>query len=99
METTIKNSTEPAIVGQTVLGSELSRSIMEATGRFEFVKEEPEFNMITFWDNNLENEYIIKSDWTLKKLMQWITNFYSKDYMKLGEWNAQRKMRIALGLD
>jgi hypothetical protein len=83
----------------TKLGAELSVSIMEATGRFEFVKEEPEMNLITFWDNHWEKEYSIRNDWTLEKLMQWITNFYSKEFLWKGEQKAQRIMRIALGLD
>lgn len=99
METTIQNSTNPAIVGYTVLGTELTRSIMEATGRFEFVKEDSEMNMLTFWDNHWEKEYSIKTNWTLDKLIQWITNFYAEDYERRGEQKAQRKMRSALGLD
>lgn len=99
METIIKNKIEPAIDTHTVLGTELSRSIMEATGRFEFVKEEPELNMLTFWDNRWEKGHIIRNDWTLEKLMQWITDLYSEDFMLQGERKAQRKMRMALGLD
>lgn len=99
METTIQNSTNPAIAVDTVLGTGLSRSIMEATGRFEFVKEDSEMNMLTFLDNHWEKEHSIRNDWTLEKLMQWITNFYSEDFLWQGERKAQRKMRMALGLD
>jgi hypothetical protein len=83
----------------TVLGTELSRSIMEATGRFEFIKEESELKMLIFWDFHKEIEYSIQSDLTLEKLMKWITNLYSEDFLWRGEWKAQRKIRIALGLD
>jgi hypothetical protein len=55
--------------------------------------------MVTFWDNNWEKEHSIRNDWTLEKLMQWITNFYSEDFLWQGEQKAQRKMRTALGLD
>jgi hypothetical protein len=85
--------------GNMLLSVGLSRQIMEATGRFQFVKEEPEMNMMTFWDNLWENEHNIKTDWTLEKLMQWIINFYTEDYEWRGEQKAQRKMRSALGLE
>jgi len=96
-EATINNET-PAI-GNVLLSAGLSRQIMEATGRFQFVKEEPEMNMMVFWDNCWEKEYSIKTDWTLEQLIQWIINFYSEDYEWRGEQKAQRKMRLALGLD
>jgi hypothetical protein len=83
--------------GNMLLSAGLSRQIMEATGRFQFVKEEPELSIMTFWDNCWEKEYSIKTDWTLEKLMQWITNFYAEDYEWRGE--QKRKMRSALGLD
>lgn len=95
----MQNSTKPAIAVDTVLDTVLSRSIMEATGRFEFVKEEPELKMLTFWDNRWEKEYSIRNDWTLEKLIQWITNFYSEDFLWQGEQKAQRNIRKALGLD
>jgi hypothetical protein len=97
METTIKNSTKPAIAVDTVLGTGLSRSIMEATGRFEFIKGDDE--TMIFFDNHWEREKSISPKWTLGKLMQWITNFYSEDFLWQGEQKAQRKMRTALGLD
>lgn len=85
--------------GNILLSAGLSRQIMEATGRFQFVNEEPEMNMMTFLDNCWENEHSIKTNWTLDKLIQWITNFYAEDYEWRGEQKAQRKMRSALGLD
>jgi len=97
METTIQNSTKPAIAVDTVLGTELSRSIMEATGRFEFIKGDDE--IMIFWDNHREQGKSISPKWTLGKLMQWITNFYSEDFLWQGELEAQRKMRTALGLE
>lgn len=97
METTIQNSTNPAIAVDTVLGTGLSRSIMEATGRFEFIKGDDE--TMIFWDNHWEQEKSISPKWTLGKLMQWITNFYSEDFLWQGEQKAQRKMKTALGLD
>jgi hypothetical protein len=97
METTHQNSTKSAISVDTVLGTWLSRSIMEATGRFEFINGNDE--IMIFWDNCWEQEKTISSKWTLGKLMQWITNFYSEDFLWQGEQKAQRKMRTALGLD
>lgn len=82
-----------------MLSAGLSRQIMEATGRFEFVKEDPETSIMTFWDNCWEKEYSIGADWTLEELMRWITNFYAEYYERRGELKAQRKMRSALGLD
>ena len=111
----VKNCSMPAVVGQNeqlicpdcrqkddvnnMLSAGLSRQIMEATGRFEFVKEDPETSIMTFWDNCWEKEYSIGADWTLEQLMRWITNFYAEDYEWRGELKAQRKMRSALGLD
>lgn len=94
-----KNGTDLNIVSNTVLGAKLSRSIMEATGRFEFINEDPESSTLIFWDNHWERDQIIRNDWTLEKLIKWITNFYSEDFMWQGEQKAQRKMRTALGLD
>ena len=76
----------------------LYRSIMEATGRFEFVKEKSS-GILIFWDNYWENEYSIRTDWPLDKVIQWITNFYSEDFCQRGEEKARRKFRAALGLD
>jgi len=88
-----------AELSNIILTNELSRQIMEATGRFEFVKEEPELNMMIFWDNCWEKEHSIKTNWTLNKLIQWIIDFYAEDYAWRGEQKAQRKMKSALGLD
>lgn len=87
------------IEGNTVLGTELISSIMEATGRFEFVKEEIEFNRLTFWDHHWEEQLHIKNDLTLKELMEWIVNLYSKDFLSRGEQNVQWRIRKALGLE
>lgn len=97
--TNVQNSTSPTNDGNMLLSVELSRRIMEATGRFEFVKEDPEASIMTFWDNYREKEYNIGAHWTLEELMRWITNFYAEDYEWRGELKAQRKMRMALGLD
>lgn len=99
MDTNVQVSNSAQIAQNCLLSAELSRQIMEATGRFQFVKEEPEMNMMVFWDNCWEKEYSIKTDWNLEKLIQWITNFYSVDYEWRGEQKAQRKIRSALGLD
>ena len=77
----------------------LTRSIMEATGRFEFIKEDHELEMLNFWDIKNEAEFNIGSDWTLDRLMKWITNFYTEESIWQGEQKAQRKMRASLGLD
>lgn len=95
--TNVQNSTKPAIAVDTVLGTGLATRIMEATGRFELIMERD--GVLIFWDNCWENEHSIRADWTLEKLMQWITNFYAEDYESRGERKAQRKMRSALGLD
>lgn len=87
------------IEGNTVLGTELISSIMEATGRFEFIKEDTDLNTLTFWDEHWENEYNITNNLTLKELMEWIVNFYSKDFLSRGEQNVQWRIRKALGLD
>lgn len=71
--------------------------ILEATERFEFIKERD--GILIFWDNHWENEHSINANWDLKKLMQWLINFYSEDYLWRGKQNAQREMRIALGLE
>jgi len=96
METTeLKDKTATDVYA--VLGTGLATKIMEATGRFEFTKERD--GVLIFWDNHWENEHSIRADWSLEKLMQWITQFYSEDFMWQGEQKAQRKMRTALGLD
>ena len=94
----LKNSTEPAIAVDTVLGTGLIRSIMESTGRFEFIVENEILNTISFWDNHWEKEYHIGNNWTLKKLIGWITNLYAEDFEYRGVSKAQNDMRKALGL-
>ena len=87
------------IDGNTVLGAELSRSIMEATGRFEFIKEDTDLNTLTFWDEHWEEQFSIRNNLTLKELMEWIVNFYSKDYLSRGEQSVQWRIKKVLGLD
>lgn len=94
----LKNNTEPAIAVDTVLGTGLIRSIMEATDRFEFFVGNEDLNTISFWDNHLGKEYHIDNNWTLKKLMGWITNLYAEDFEYRGVSKAQSDMRKALGL-
>lgn len=80
-----------------VLGTGIATRIMEATGRFELIMERD--GVLIFWDNHHENEHSIRADWSLEKLIQWITQFYAEDYERRGELKAQRKIRSALGLD
>lgn len=98
MEKTIKKDNEITIVANTALGTELCCSIMEATGRFEFLRNGSK-NMLIFWDNYYGEEQFIFNDWTLEKLMRWIVNFYSEDFLWRGEEKTQLKMRNALGLN
>lgn len=83
----------------TILSEKLIKQIMNATDRFQFIKEEPEMNTMLFWDNCWEKEHRIGKDWTLENLIQWITKFYAEDYEWRGEMRNQRKIRVALGLE
>lgn len=95
----LSKTNETLIIGNMPLSASVSREIMEATGRFHFVKEEPEKNLMTFWDSSWEKEHTIQSNWTLQNLMKWIIEFYAEDYEWRGELKAQRKIRAALGIE
>lgn len=94
----LKKSLKLTISSDTVLNTELICNILEATGRFEFILENEFLDTISFWDNHWEQEYSIGRNYTLSQLMQWLTNFYAKDYEQRGISKAQSDFRNALGL-
>lgn len=94
-ETTVQETIKP-MAYDALLSTGLIRTLVEATGRFEFVREEP--NSLIFYDEHWENKHSLGRNWTLKQLMKWITEFYSEDFQWRGEENVRRSMRELLGV-
>lgn len=80
------------------VGKELAIKIMEATDRFKFITEMKD-GFLLFADYDWDTQRSINPGWSLEELMSWITELYSEEFLWKGEQKAQRKMRIALGLD
>ena len=95
-ENTVNEITK-AMPYDALLSTGLIRTLVEATGRFEFVEETDQ--EIRFFDNHWDQDKTIGVSWTLKQLMVWITNYYAEDYQWQGEEKAKRKVRAALGID
>ncbi len=70
------------ITGETMLGNALTKTIIESLERFDIIREDKEFSMLIIFDNAYGKEYSISYNWTLKKLMNWITEFIRKE----AEW-------------
>lgn len=95
-ENTVQETIKPRAY-DALLSTGLVRTLLEATGRFEFVKETAQ--EIVFFDNHWEQNKAIGTKWTLKQIMGWITNYYATDYHWQGEEKAKREIRRALGID
>lgn len=95
-ENTVQETIKPMMY-DALLSTELVRTLVEATGRFEFVEETAQ--EIVFFDNHWEQNKAIGTKWTLKQIMGWITNYYAEDYQWQGEEKAKLKIRRALGID
>lgn len=95
-ENTVQETIKPRVY-DALLSTGLVRTLLEATGRFEFVKETTQ--EIVFFDNHWEQNKAIGTKWTLKQIMGWITNYYATVYHWQGEEKAKREIRRALGID
>lgn len=91
-----KQETIKPMAYDALLSTGLIRTLVEATGRFEFVREEAQ--SLIFYDEHWEAEQSLGRNWTLKQLMGWITNFYSEDFQWRGEEKIKRQMRQLIGV-
>ena len=94
-ETTVQETIKP-MAYDALLSTGLIRTLVVATGRFEFVREEAQ--SLIFYDEHWETEQSLGRNWTLKQIMNWITNFYSEDFQWRGEEKVKRQLRQLIGV-